>query len=147
MMETAEGQELLSEKRFSFPNKCWASELPSPQEVKDSEQWKVSDIADTSEKFKIKRVTYEIFDSADKLLQFDGLRTFTTGRQIAYPDRQNQKCTVGTFSKPLQDQAYRSCLQYIQNIGLGFSTNTAEQQTKVDADLIDEVEAWRTDNL
>jgi len=145
MMRTESGQHLLHDEKFSFPRMCWRYELPQVQDVKDMDAFDELPSSWGSE-YKVKRFIYDEFGPEDRALDFEGLLKFTEQVTIAYPDQKHRKWITGTFSKQLQDEAYRRCLDYIQEIGLGLDTDQAEQQTKVDDDLLDEVEEWRASN-
>lgn len=45
------------------------------------------------------------------------------------------------------DRMYSAVNSYLNELGLGIDIQDAEQQTKVDDDLLNEVEAWRRENL
>lgn len=72
--------------------------------------------------------------------------TFQTRTMIGGPgvDRQTKQVTV-----PMRtlDQALINCVEFIDKAGIDADISEAEQQTKIDRDLLEEVDEWRQQNV
>lgn len=81
--------------------------------------------------------------------KIDGLSEAATGVKWAFPvsSKMDKPHIVDTPTQRLSDEIYRDCCEFIQNIGLGVDIEEETTVTKIDDDLVEEVEQWRQQNL
>lgn len=81
--------------------------------------------------------------------KIEGLSEAAAGVTWAYPVnmKMEQSHTADAPPKRVSDEIYRDCIEFIQSIGLGVDIEEETTVTKIDDDLIKEVEQWRQQNL
>lgn len=60
-----------------------------------------------------------------------------------------EKTAIGQRMVPIKtlDKALLACMEFIDRVGIDANLNETEQQTKIDRDLLEEVDKWRQQNV
>lgn len=80
--------------------------------------------------------------------EFEGIRSMMDKKPMLICFKTGPVKKIKETAPPikLSDKIYRDLNNFIDQIGLGFDVETT-QQTKIDDDLLDEVETWRKNNI
>lgn len=88
-----------------------------------------------------------IWKATDTGVEFDGVQELISRTpRLKYLRTDHKK--IGTSAPPqrLSDAVFRDVQQFIDDIGLGFAMEET-QQTKIDADVLEELDQWRSQNI
>jgi hypothetical protein len=144
LWNSEEGKAVLNEQIFESKNCCRLTELPTKSELKEME---MVSVGTTSEKKTVRKSQQTV--GKDKDL-FTGVRWKGANSLInetgllAYPQRDR----VVLHTPPREQilvRAFQALNSAMGSVGLGVDTSE-EQQTKIDEDLLKEVDQWRKKN-